>query len=95
MISQGNCSQSVMARSVLPEAVGPIKKIAGGLRFASLAAFVCAVLNGALDDNFDGNPDDTLAPSQKQLVQLCQRNERPGWAPMVTLATAFCCFHVS
>lgn len=73
MISQGSLSHSAMARSVLPDAVGPIKKMAGG---------------------FDGWFDDTLAPSQKQFVQLCQRNEGPGGAPMIALTTTLGGFHI-
>src|SRR5680860_428478 len=60
--------------------------MADGLSGTPLAVVGCGTLDGTLDG--------TLAPPQKQLIQLCPSNKRPGGAPVITLTTALGRFHV-
>src|SRR5690554_7371300 len=78
IMSQGSCLPRAMARSVLPEAVGPIRKMAGGSAGAAPASCLLMI----------------SAPPQKQLVQFRQGNHRPGRTAVVTLPAALGGFHV-
>src|SRR5258708_16620190 len=92
-ISTGKCRASSSATPVLPLAVGPINRIAGG---NSVEVRVKADYpKRRVYSAHAARPSALSFPSHEHLVQLAYRDLEPGRPPVVALAGALGRFHVA